>query len=179
MVSVLHTWGSALTHHPHVHMIVPGGGNSLDATRWIECRPNFFLSVRVLSRLFRRRVLEKLASAHEAGQLQFFGQHAALTNAQSFAAHLAPLRQKEWVVYQTPVRGTGGSAALSRALHPGCHLQRRLVSIDDKGVTFKWKDYRLEGAERYNKMITHHTNRSSMNMAASFPSRRWYESILS
>src|SRR5437867_3025481 len=112
ILSVLHTWGSALTHHPHVHMIVPGGGISLargeegdsptgteSNERWIACRPGFFLPVRVLSRLFRRLVLDKLAAAHATGALQFFGKHAALTNAQAFAAYLAPLRDSEWVVY--------------------------------------------------------------------------------
>src|SRR5216683_1194021 len=97
--SVLHTWGSAMTHHPHVHMIVPGGGISLDGTRWVACRPNFLLYVGVLSRLFRRLVLEQLAAAHRVGALQFFGKHASLTNARAFAAYLAPLRNSEWVVY--------------------------------------------------------------------------------
>src|SRR5262245_9968338 len=160
ILSVLHTWGSALTHHPHVHMIVPGGGISLDGTRWIPCRPNFFLSVRVLSRLFRRLVLEKLATAHQAGQLQFFGQHASLANAKAFAAYLAPLRQKEWVVYSK--RPFGGPEEvlryLARYTHRVAISNRRLVSFDDKGVTFKWKDYRLEGPERYNKVMTLPTN---------------------
>src|ERR1051325_2562036 len=92
ITSVLHTWGSALTHHPHVHMIVPGGGISLDGERWVACRPNFFLAVRVLSALSRRLVLEKLTAAHQAGELAFFGKHAPLTNARAFAAYLAPLR---------------------------------------------------------------------------------------
>src|SRR5215471_12914277 len=86
-------------HHPHVHMIVPGGGISLDGERWIACRRNFFLSVHVLSRLFRRLVLEKLTSAYQAGKLQFFGKHVSLTNPRSFAAYLAPLRDAKWVVY--------------------------------------------------------------------------------
>jgi hypothetical protein len=98
MTSVLHTWGSALTHHPHVHMIVPGGGISLDGSRWISCRPGFFLPVRVLSRLFRRLFLEKLLATHAAGRLQFFGNHAPLANARAFATYLAPLRKTEWVV---------------------------------------------------------------------------------
>jgi Putative transposase/Transposase zinc-binding domain len=160
ILSVLHTWGSALTHHPHVHMIVPGGGFSLDGARWIACRPNFFLPVRVLSRLFRRLVLEKLADAHQAGQLQFFGQHAALTNAQTFATYLAPLRRKEWVVYSK--RPFGGPQEvlryLARYTHRVAISNRRLVSLDDNGVTFKWKDYRLEEAERYNKVMTLNTN---------------------
>ena len=160
ILSVLHTWGSALTHHPHVHMIVPGGGISLDGKRWIACRPNFFLPVRVLSRLFRRLVLDKLTEAHRAGQLQFFGQHASLTNAQAFAAYLAPLRNKEWVVYSK--RPFGGPQEvlryLARYTHRVAISNSRLISLDSKGVTFKWKDYRLEGAERYNKVMTLDTN---------------------
>src|SRR6267378_4985522 len=99
ITAVLHTWGSAMTHHPHVHMIVPGGGISLDGERWVACRPGFFLPVRVLSRLFRRLFLEKLLAAHKANRLKFFGDHAALADAQAFAAYLAPLRRTEWVVY--------------------------------------------------------------------------------
>src|ERR1700747_1168056 len=99
LTAVLHTCGSALTHHPHVHMIVPGGGISPDGQRWISCRPGFFLPVRVLSRLFRRLFLEKLAAAHQAGRLSFFGDHAHLADAQSFAAYLAPLRKTERVVH--------------------------------------------------------------------------------
>src|ERR671922_869967 len=89
ILSVLHTWGSALTHHPHVHMIVPGGGFSLDGNGWVACRPNFFLPVRVLSRLFRRLFLQKLVAAHQAGELQFFGKHSQLVEAQTFATYLA------------------------------------------------------------------------------------------
>ena len=99
LTAVLHTWGSALTHHPHLHMIVPGGGLSLDGERWVSCRPGFFLPVRVLSRLFRRLFLDKLAAAHDAGRLCFFGDHARLADAHAFAAYLAPLRKIEWVVY--------------------------------------------------------------------------------
>ena len=98
ITSVLHTWGSAMTHHPHVHMIVPGGGISLDGKSWISCRPGFFLPVRVLSRLFRRLFLEKLIAVHKANRLKFFGDHAALANAQAFAAYLAPLRRAEWAI---------------------------------------------------------------------------------
>ena len=119
ITSVLHTWGSALTHHPHVHMIVPGGGISLDGERWVSCRPGFFLPVRVLSRLFRRLFLEKLIAAHQAGRLKFFGDHAALADAQAFAAYLAPLRKTEWVVYaKRPFGGPTGRAGLSVALYP-------------------------------------------------------------
>jgi hypothetical protein len=153
-LSVLHTWGSGLTHHPHAHIIVPGGGISLDGERWIACRPRFFLPVRVLSRLFRRLVLEKLDAAHRAGQLQFFGKHAALTNLQAFAAYLAPLRNRDWVVYSK--RPFGGPAEvlryLARYTHRVAISNRRLVALNDKGVTFKWKDYRLEGRERYGVM---------------------------
>jgi hypothetical protein len=154
ILSVLHTWGSALTHHPHVHMIVPGGGFSLDGNSWVACRANFFLPVRVLSRLFRRLFLEKLAAAHAAGELQFFGNQAPLIDAKAFAAYLAPLRNSEWVVYSK--RPFGGPKEvlryLARYTHRVAISNRRLIACDDRGVTFKWKDYRLEGPERYKVM---------------------------
>jgi hypothetical protein len=154
ILSVLHTWGSALTHHPHVHMIVPGGGFSLDGKSWVACRANFFLSVRVLSRLFRRLLLEKLAAAHAAGELQFFGNHAELADAKAFAAYLAPLRNSEWVVYSK--RPFGGPEEvlryLARYTHRVAISNRRLIAYDEKGVSFRWKDYRLEGHERYKVM---------------------------
>src|SRR5262249_50395360 len=154
ILSVLHTWGSALTHHPHVHMIVPGGGFSLEGNSWISCRPNFFLPVRVLSRLFRRLFLEKLAAAHAAGRLHFFNGHAALTDPQKFTAFLAPLRNREWVVYSK--RPFGGPEEMLRYLARYTHRvaisHRRLIACDEKGVTFKWKDYRIEGPERYKVM---------------------------
>jgi hypothetical protein len=154
VLSVLHTWGSALTHHPHVHMIVPGGGISLDGNTWVSCRPGFFLPVHVLSRLFRRLLLEKLVAAHVAGELQFFGNHAPLTNAQAFDAYLAPLRNTEWVVYSK--RPFGGPEEvlryLARYTHRVAISNRRLIALDDNGVTFKWKDYRIEGSERYKVM---------------------------
>jgi hypothetical protein len=154
VLSVLHTWGSALTHHPHVHMIVPGGGISLDGKSWISCRPSFFLPVRVLSRLFRRLFLEKLVAAHQSGKLQFFGSHAPLMDAQAFAAYLAPLRKTEWVVYSK--RPFGGPQEvlryLARYTHRVAISNRRLIALDEKGVTFKWKDYRREGPERYKVM---------------------------
>ena len=154
VLSVLHTWGSALTHHPHVHMIVPGGGISPDGTKWVACRPGFFLPVRVLSRLFRRLFLQKLVAAHQAGELQFFGNHAPLIDAQAFAAYLAPLRNVEWVVYSK--RPFGGPKEvlryLARYTHRVAISNRRLVTLDDNGVTFKWKDYRVEGPERYKLM---------------------------
>jgi hypothetical protein len=114
ITSVLHSWGSAMTHHPHVHMIVPGGGIALDGKRWVSCRPGFFLAVRVLSRLFRRLFLEKLVAAHK--QLQFFSNHATLAKAQTFATYLAPLRRTEWVVYAK--RSFGGPHARNHASAP-------------------------------------------------------------
>jgi putative transposase/transposase-like zinc-binding protein len=156
MLSVLHTRGSALNHHPHVHMIVPGGGISLDGERWVACRPDFLLYVGVLSRLFCRLVLEKLTAAHSAGALQFFNKHAALANARAFATYLAPLRNSKWVVYcKRPFGGPEDVLRyLARYTHRVAISNRRLISLDDKGVTFKWKDYRLEGSERYNKVMT-------------------------
>jgi len=154
ITSVLHTWGSAMTHHPHVHMIVPGGGLSSDGQRWISCRPGFFLPVRVLSRLFRRLFLEKLLAAHQAGRLSFFGNDIHLADPRSFATLLAPLRKTEWVVYAK--RPFGGPEAvlayLSRYTHRVAIANSRLIAFDEHGVTFKWKDYRIEGHDRYKRM---------------------------
>ena len=151
---VLHTWGSALTHHPHVHGIVPGGGLSPDGKRWIACKPGFFLSVRVLSRLFRRRFLEEFAHAHRNGRLQFFGERAELSDARVFAEWLAPLRQCEWVVYAK--RPFGGPEAvlayLSRYTHRVAIANSRLVAMDEHGVAFRWKDYRAKGKPRHKTM---------------------------
>jgi len=151
---VLHTWGSALTHHPHVHGIVPGGGLALDADRWVPCKPGFFLSVRVLSRLFRRRFLEQLTAAHGRGQLQCFGEFAPLSNPTAFSEWLAPLRQVEWVVYaKRPFAGPEAVLAyLSRYTHRVAISNSRLLAMDDRGVTFRWKDYRAEGRTRQKTM---------------------------
>ncbi|SMP51885.1 Putative transposase [Noviherbaspirillum suwonense] len=151
---MLHTWGSALTHHPHVHGIVPGGGLSSDGERWIACRRGFFLPVRVLSRLFRRRFLEELAKVHDSGQLQFFGEHAALADATAFADWLAPLRQCEWVVYaKRPFAGPAAVLAyLSRYTHRVAIFNQRLVAMDEHGVTFRWKDYRAKVKTRHKTM---------------------------
>jgi len=151
---VLHTWGSALTHHPHVHGIVPGGGLSPDGAQWVACRRGFFLSVRVLSRLFRRRFLEELVKAHRAGQLQFFAEYAPLTGARAFADWLAPLRKCEWVVYaKRPFAGPAAVLAyLSRYTHRVAISNRRLLALDERGVTFRWKDYRAKGRTRYKTM---------------------------
>ena len=151
---VLHTWGSALTHHPHVHGIVPGGGLAPDTDRWVPCKPGFFLSVRVLSRLFRHRFLEELQNAHRDGQLKFFGEHLDLADAHAFADWLMPLRQCEWVVYaKRPFAGPEQVLAyLSRYTHRVAISNSRLVSLDDRGVTFRWKDYRAKGRTRYKTM---------------------------
>jgi len=151
---VLHTWGSALTHHPHVHIIVPGGGLSPDGSRWITCKPGFFLSVRVLSRLFRRLFLEGLAALHKTGRLTFFGDLSPFSDSEAFAAALAPLRRCEWVVYaKRPFAGPKAVLAyLSRYTHRVAISNSRLVALDAAGVTFKWKDYRIEGRDRFKTM---------------------------
>jgi len=151
---VLHTWGSALTHHPHVHGIVPGGGLSPDGERWIACRPGFFLPVRVLSRLFRRRFLEALEAVHRRGQLQFFGEYTELANAAAFARWLAPLRACEWFVYAKRPFAVPKAvlAYLSRYTHRVAISNQRLVAFDEHGVTFRWKDYRAKGRTRYKTM---------------------------
>jgi hypothetical protein len=151
---VLHTWGSALTHHPHVHGIVPGGGVARDGEHWIACRHGFFLPVRVLSRLFRRRFLEALQQAHRDARLQFFGEHAPLAQAAAFARWLAPLHQCEWVVYaKRPFAGPESVLAyLSRYTHRVAISNSRLIALDERGVTFRWKDYRDKGRTRHKTM---------------------------
>lgn len=151
---VLHTWGSALTHHPHVHVIVPGGGLSKDGERWVACRPGFFLSVRVLSRLFRRRFFEELEQAHRAGQLQFYGEYAQISDASAFAKWLGPMRRCELVLYaKRPFAGPQEVLAyLSRYTHRVAIANSRLVSMDEGGVTFRWKDYRDKGKTRHNRL---------------------------
>ena len=160
-MSVLHTWGSALTHHPHVHMVVPGGGFSpvvaaapAGGPKWIGCRENYFLPVLVLSALFRRLFLEMLVAAHDAGRLQFFGAHAGLADATAFAAFIAPLRQIGWVVYaKEPFAGPEQVLRyLSRYTHRIAISNRRLISADAKSVSFTFKDYRVEGPARYTSM---------------------------
>ena len=148
-----------MTHHPHVHGIVPGGGLAADGKTWVACRPGFFLPVRVLSRLFRRRFLEELQRLHEAGRLRFFGEHAGLVDAGEFKAWLAPLRKTEWVVYaKRPFAGPKAVLAyLSRYTHRVAISNSRLVAMDDQGVCFRWKDYRADkgghaGRTRYKTM---------------------------
>jgi hypothetical protein len=151
---VLHTWGSALTHHPHVHGIVPGGGLSLDGQRWVACKPGFFLPVRVLSRLFRRRFLEELGAAHRGGELQFFGEYAELSDPKAFTEWLSPMGKCEWVVYaKRPFAGPAAVLAyLSRYTHRVAISNSRLISMDEAGVTFRWKDYRAKGKTRHKTM---------------------------
>lgn len=151
---VLHTWGSAMTHHPHVHGIVPGGGLSQSQDQWISCRRGFFLPVRVLSRLFRRRFLEELRKLHQSNQLRFFGEHASLVDGQAFEQWLAPLQQQEWVVYaKRPFAGPQAVLAyLSRYTHRVAISNSRLMRLDERGVTFLWKDYRVKGRTRQKSM---------------------------
>ena len=152
--AMLHTWGSAMPHHPHLHVIVPGGGISPDGKQWISCRPNFFLHVRVLSKLFQRLFLEKLAAAHEAGRLHFFTDLAHLAERDAFSRYLAPWHNADWVVYaKPPAAGPDAVLAyLSRYTHRVAISNSRLITLDDKGVTFKWKDYRAKGRYRQKTM---------------------------
>jgi len=154
ITAVLHTWGSTMIHHPHVHMIVPGGGISLDGSRWLSCRPRCFLPGRVFSKLFRGLMLAKLLAAHQAGQLQFFNQYAHLAERKAFARYLAPLRRRKWYVYSK--RPFGGPEAvlayLSRYTHRVAISNRRLIALDENGVTFNYKDYRGDGRARYKVM---------------------------
>jgi hypothetical protein len=138
ITAVLHTWGSAMTHHPHVHMIVPGGGISLDGSRWLIKRPDFLLPVRVLAKLFRRLMIEKLVTAHAAGRLMFHGAHAALVNTKAFTAYLAPLKRTRWFVYaKRPLAGPKAVLAyLSRYTHRVALSNQRLIAADTKTVTF-------------------------------------------
>jgi hypothetical protein len=141
---VLHTWGQNLHHHPHVHCVVPGGGPSLDGTRWVACRPGFFLPVRVLSRLFRRLFLDALRGAFDAGALGFFGALADLAEPTAFARRLRELRRVDWVVYAKPPFGGPEQvlAYLGRYTHRVAIANSRLISVSTTGVAFRWKDYR-------------------------------------
>lgn len=155
LTAVLHTWGSTLTHHPHVHCIVPGGGLSPDRTRWVACRPGFFLPVRVLSRLFRRLMLQRLLKAHAQGALHFFGDHVALHDIEAFRAFLKPLHRAEWVVYaKPPFAGPDQVLSyLARYTHRVAIANSRLVAFDGARVSFKYKDYRANGEAR-RKLMT-------------------------
>ena len=149
--SVLHTWGSAMTHHPHVHMIVPGGGIALDGSRWISASEEFLLPVPVLARMFRGKMLSLLKAAHAEGRLEFFGEHSGLADKAAFKAYIEPLYDTHWHVYaKRPFAGPEQVLAyLARYTHRVAISNKRLVGIDEKGVTFTFKDYRIEGPGRY------------------------------
>jgi len=154
ITAVLHTWGSALTHHPHVHMIVPGGGIARGGERWISSRPAFLLPVRVLGKLFRRLFLTRLIAVHDAGRLAFFGNLAPLADRRAFLRHLSPVRNKRWVVYaKPPFAGPEAVLAyLSRYTHRVAISNRRLLAFDETGVTFRYRDYRRDSADRQQVM---------------------------
>jgi hypothetical protein len=154
ITAVLHTWGSTMTHHPHVHMIVPGGGIALNGKRWLSCQPRFLLPVPVLTKLFQGLMLAKLLAAHKAGRLTFLGQHAHLAARKAFAAYLAPLRRINWYVYSKPPFGGPKAvlAYLSRYTHRVAISNRRLITFDQHGVTFRYKDYCADGRARYKRM---------------------------
>ena len=154
ITSVLHTWGSALTYHPYLHMIVPGGGLSPDGAKWVTCKPGFFRHVRVLSRLFRRLFIDGLMALHRSGKLVFFGDLGGLAEPDAFATHLAPLRKTDWVVYAKPPFGGPEAvlAYLSRYTHRVAISNSRLVSADADTVTFRWKDYRIKSGDRMKVM---------------------------
>lgn len=149
-LSILHTWGQNLLHHPHVHCVVPGGGIAPDGRRWIACRPGFFLPVRVLSRLFRRLFLEQLHQAFHAGRLRFAGQLESLRGTDAFRAYLAPAAQTEWVVYAKPPFGGPRQVLnyLGRYTHRVAISNNRLIKMHDGRVTFAWKDYKHAAAQR-------------------------------
>jgi putative transposase/transposase-like zinc-binding protein len=154
VTAVLHTWGQNLDHHPHVHCIVPGGGIAPDGSRWVACRPGFFLPVRVLSRLFRRLFLQGLEALHGAGKLQFFGELEPLTARPALKAHLDPLQRVEWVVYaKPPFAGPAQVLAyLARYTHRVAIANSRLVELGDDQVSFRWKDYRENGRHKIKVM---------------------------
>ncbi len=157
MTMVLHTWGQTLTYHPHVHVIVPGGGLSPDGGTWIACRPGFFLPIKVLQRFYRRLFLAKLAAAHSAGRLQFFGALASLSDARIFARHLAPTRRIDWIVYaKKPFAGPEQVLRyLARYTHRIAISNRRLEALDDTSVGFTWKDYRDGGTQKRMTLDAH------------------------
>jgi len=168
LVAVLHTWGQNLHHHPHVHCVVPGGGPSVDRTRWIACRPGFFLPVKVLSRLYRRLFLTRLQAAFDMGQLRFFGDLASLARPAAFAAWMRPLRAIRWVVYAK--RPFGGPEQvldyLGRYTHRVAIANSRLVGLAEGRVSFRWKDYR------------HHDKKKVMTLGADEFIRRFLLHVL-
>jgi len=156
-IAILHSWGQALTHHPHVHCVVPGGGLAPDRRRWIACRPRFFLPVHVLSRLYRRLFLARLVAAFNAGTLQFLGDLAGLAEPRAFAHRIAALRKTNWIVYAKPPFGSPEQvlAYLGRYTHRVAIANSRLVALDDTGVRFRWRDYRQQGKVRVMALEPH------------------------
>jgi hypothetical protein len=157
ITAVLHSWGSTLTHHPHVHMIVPGGGLSFDGTRWLSSRSDFFVHVKLLARLFRGKMLAMLTHAHDAGHLKFFNTHAGLADKSTFKRFIGRLWHIRWVVYcKAPFAGPKQVLRyLSRYTHRVAISNRRLIAADDAGVAFRWKDYRVHGPDRWKTMRLH------------------------
>jgi len=157
ITAVLHTWGSAMIHHPHVHMIVPGGGLSEDGSKWVSAKPDFLVHVNVLSALFRGKFLALLTQAHRDGRLQFHGRLAGLADTKNFNRFLGPLRHVTWIVYcKDPFGGPEQVLRyLSRYTHRVAISNRRLVAADDDGVSFRWKDYKIEGPDRWKTMTLH------------------------
>lgn len=149
-IAILHTWGQNLLHHPHLHCVVPGGGLSADGERWVSCRPGFFLTVRVLSRLFRRLFLTQLQAAFDAGHLRFFNALEPLQAPSAFARHLAPARRVEWVVYAKPPFGGPKHVLeyLGRYTHRVAISNNRLINFGEGQVSFRWKDYRHESRQK-------------------------------
>ena len=189
ITAVLHTWGSAMTHHPHVHMIVPGGGIALDGRRWISSRPAFLLPVRVLGKLFRRLFLTRLIALHDAGRLTFFGTMTRLADRRAFLRHLSPVRKKRWVVYaKPPFAGPQAVLAyLSRYTHRVAISNRRIMAFDDAGVTFRYKDYRRDASDRQRVMtlavdefirrfLLHVLPRGFHRIRRTGPPNHWYHS---
>ncbi|KVO84247.1 transposase [Burkholderia ubonensis] len=156
-IAILHTWGQNLVHHPHLHCVVPGGGLAPDGTRWVACKPGFFLPVRVLSRLFRRLFLERLQHAFDVGDLRFFSSLAHLAERGEFARYLAGLRHAEWVVYAKEPFGGSQQVLdyLGRYTHRVAISNNRLVGLSEGHVTFRWKDYRHPGRARVMRLDAH------------------------
>ena len=156
-IAILHTWGQNLLHHPHLHCVVPGGGLSADATRWVSCRPGFFLPVRVLSRLFRRLFVAELQLAFDHGDLRFFNSLEALQDRAAFAKYLAPAAHAEWVVYAKPPFSGPQQVLeyLGRYTHRVAISNNRLLEFSDGAVTFAWKDYRHESRNKAMRLDAH------------------------
>ncbi len=157
LIAVLHTWGQTLTHHPHVHCLVPGGGVALDGQRWVACKPNFLLSVRVLSKTFRRLFLDGLAAVFRRGELGFFGELAPLADPGAFAERVRALRQSPFVVYAKPPFGGPERvlAYLARYTHRTAIANSRIVAVDDNEVAFSYKDYRRSGRSGVMRLAPH------------------------